>query len=294
MDFLVKHNVLHFYQTSYREKHSTVDQLFYLSQSIINGLQGKPHRKIVAVFLDLSDWIWRQKLIHNIHSTGIKGNGFYGLMIFSEGSVLSPLLFLIYMNTIHPHIQSDTRISCYSDDIAIWHTHRDITTSQKALNVTLKNIAIWAKDLKLSINADKTNFCVFSTDRKHRSTFNLFIKFNDSPIKRIDFSTYLSITMDPELRFTRHIVHTTNKALRKLSILRKLCGTTWGSRPKTVKSAFCSIIRPLFEYTARFRIQAPILLKWTLSNTEPQSIENHYSNVAYLLSKTGATLPPSN
>ncbi|GIY98199.1 reverse transcriptase domain-containing protein [Caerostris extrusa] len=56
--------------------------------------------------------------------------------------------------------------------------------------------------------------------------------------------------MDPELRFTRHIVHTANKALRKLSILRKLCGTTWGSRPKTVKNAFCSIIRPLLEYAA--------------------------------------------
>ncbi|GIX95692.1 reverse transcriptase domain-containing protein [Caerostris extrusa] len=85
-----------------------------------------------------------------------------------QGSVLSPLLFLIYMDTIHPHIHSDTRIACYADDIAIWHTHRDITTSQKALNVTLKNIAVWAKDLKLSINVDKTNFCVFSTDRKHR------------------------------------------------------------------------------------------------------------------------------
>ncbi|GIY67796.1 hypothetical protein CEXT_338231 [Caerostris extrusa] len=47
--------------------------------------------------------------------------------------------------------------------------------------------------------------------------------------------------MDPELRFTRHIEHTANKALRKLSILRKLCGTTWGSKPKTVKDAFCNI-----------------------------------------------------
>ncbi|GIX73792.1 hypothetical protein CEXT_288221 [Caerostris extrusa] len=101
------------------------------------------------------------------------------------------------MNTIHSHIHSDTRIACYADDIAIWHTHRDITTSQKALNVTLKNIASWAKDLKLSINTDKTNYCVFSTDRKHRSTFNLDIKINDSSIKRIKFPTYLGITMDP-------------------------------------------------------------------------------------------------
>ncbi|GIY04790.1 reverse transcriptase domain-containing protein [Caerostris darwini] len=64
MDFLIKHNLFHFYQTAYRAKHSTVEQLFYLSQSIINGLREKPHRKTVAVFLDLSaafDRVWRQK-----------------------------------------------------------------------------------------------------------------------------------------------------------------------------------------------------------------------------------------
>ncbi|GIY10703.1 hypothetical protein CEXT_748791 [Caerostris extrusa] len=71
---------------------------------------------------------------------------------------------------------------------------------------------------------------------KTQGTFNLDIKINDSPIKRIDFPTYLGITLDPELRFTRHIVHTANKALIELSILRKLCRTTWGSRPKTVKT----------------------------------------------------------
>ncbi|GIX87868.1 hypothetical protein CEXT_647311 [Caerostris extrusa] len=178
MDFLVKNNLLHFCQTAHRAKDSTVDQWFYLSQSIINCLQEKPHRKTVAVFLDLSaafDRVWRQKLIHIIHNT---------------------------------------RIACYTNDIAIWYTHRDTTTSQKAINVTLKNIAIWTKDLKLSINADKTTFCVFSTDRKHRGTFNLDIKINDSPIKRIDFPTNLSITLDPELRFTKYIVHTANKALK--------------------------------------------------------------------------------
>ncbi|GIX87871.1 probable RNA-directed DNA polymerase from transposon BS [Caerostris extrusa] len=277
MDFLVKNNLLHFFQTAYRAKHSTVDQWFYLSQSIINCFQETPHRKTVAVFLDLSaafDRVWRKKLVHIIHSNGIKGNAllwindllrarkfsvrFKGARLKShrlwagvpQGSVLCPLLFLMYVNTIHSHIHSDTRIACYADDIAIWYTHRDTTTSQKAINVTLKNIAICPKDLKLSINADKTTFCVFSTDRKHRGTFNLDIKINDSPIKRIDFPTNLSITLDPELRFTRHIVHTANKALRKLSILRKLCGTTWGSRPKSIKNSFCSIIRPMLEYAA--------------------------------------------
>ncbi|GIY26522.1 reverse transcriptase domain-containing protein [Caerostris darwini] len=89
MDFLVKNNLLHFYQTAYRTKHSTVDQLFYLSHSVINGFEEKPHRKTVAVFLDLSaafDRVWRQKPIH-IHSTGIKGNALLWINDFLRGGV---------------------------------------------------------------------------------------------------------------------------------------------------------------------------------------------------------------
>ncbi|GFS60041.1 hypothetical protein TNCV_2832721 [Trichonephila clavipes] len=75
-----------------------------------------------------------------------------------QGSVLSPLLFLIFMNTIHHHIHPDTNIACYADDIAVWHSHNDITELEKALNTTLKGIAEWAENLKLTINADKTNY----------------------------------------------------------------------------------------------------------------------------------------
>ncbi|GFX61849.1 probable RNA-directed DNA polymerase from transposon BS [Trichonephila clavipes] len=75
--FLTEHNFLHFYQTAYTADHNTVDQLFYLSQTIMNGFQEKPHEKTVAVFLDLSsafDPVWRQKLVNIIHSSGIKGS----------------------------------------------------------------------------------------------------------------------------------------------------------------------------------------------------------------------------
>ncbi|GFU73791.1 probable RNA-directed DNA polymerase from transposon BS [Trichonephila clavipes] len=184
-----------------------------------------------------------------------------------QGSVLSPLLFLFYMNTIHPHIQPDTKIACYADDIALWHTHRDIAVSEKALNKTLKGIAAWAKDLKLTINADKTNYCIFSTDRRHRGTFNADIKIEDYNIKRVIFPTYLGVTLDSE-RFTKHIERTTIKALRKFNVLRKLCGTTWGSRPRTLKNAYSSIIRPVLEYAAPIWAPASVSSKQKLDSIQ--------------------------
>ncbi|GFX80698.1 probable RNA-directed DNA polymerase from transposon BS [Trichonephila clavipes] len=186
-----------------------------------------------------------------------------------QGSVLSPLLFLIFMNTIHHHIHPDTNIACYADDIAIWHSHNDITESEKALNTTLKGIAEWAENLKLTINADKkTNYCIFSTDRRHRSSFNANIKNTELSNQKVDLPTYLGVTLDPELRFSKHIEQTTNKALGKLNILRKLCGTSWGSRPQTLKSTFCTVIRPVLEYATLIWTTASISVKRKLDSVQ--------------------------
>ncbi|GFX74461.1 RNA-directed DNA polymerase from mobile element jockey [Trichonephila clavipes] len=254
----------------------------------------KPHEKTVAVFLDLSsafDRVWRQKLVDIIHSSGVKDNALLWINDFlrgrkfsvkfngvrskshrlwsgvPQGGVLSPLLFLLYMNTIHSPIHPDTKIACYANDIALWHTHRDIAVSEKALNKTLKGIAAWAKDLKLTINADKINYCIFSTDKRHRGTFNADIKIEDYNIKRVTSPTYLGVTVDSELRFTKHIEQTTIKALRKLNILGKLCGTTWGSRPRTLKNAY-SIIRPVLEYAAPILSPASVSSKQKLGSIQ--------------------------
>ncbi|GFU75663.1 reverse transcriptase domain-containing protein, partial [Trichonephila clavipes] len=57
MNRLIKNKKLHFYQSAFRTHHSTTDQLFYLNQSIIDGFQEKPHKKTLAVFLDISSSI---------------------------------------------------------------------------------------------------------------------------------------------------------------------------------------------------------------------------------------------
>ncbi|GFY02162.1 reverse transcriptase domain-containing protein [Trichonephila clavipes] len=145
------------------------------------------------------------------------------------------------MNTINHHIHPDTKIVCYADDIAVWYSHNDITESEKALNTTLKGIAEWAENLKLTINADRTNYCIFSTDKRHRNSFNANIKILNSQIKKVDLPTYIGVTLDPELHFSKHIEQTANKALGKLNILRKLSRTSWGSRPQTLKSSFCTL-----------------------------------------------------
>ncbi|GFY60026.1 hypothetical protein TNIN_43591 [Trichonephila inaurata madagascariensis] len=62
MQWIMKNNALHFYQTAYRAKHSTVEKLFYLCQSVINGFQEKPHKKTTMVLIDLCDAFYRESM----------------------------------------------------------------------------------------------------------------------------------------------------------------------------------------------------------------------------------------
>ncbi|GIX87866.1 hypothetical protein CEXT_647301 [Caerostris extrusa] len=177
-----------------------------------NKTEQKNLRKTVAVFLDLSaafDRVWRQKLIHIIHSTGIKGNALLWINDLLRARKFSVRFKGARLKSYR--LWAGVPLGLSSLSSIVFYRYYSFSEGHKR---HFEEHCYLGKDLKLSINADKTTFCVFSTDRKHRGTFNLDIKINDSPIKRIDFPTNLSITLDPKLRFTRHIVHTANKALK--------------------------------------------------------------------------------
>ncbi|XP_071034199.1 uncharacterized protein [Parasteatoda tepidariorum] len=142
----------------------------------------------------------------------------------SQVSVFNPQLFLLYMNTIHEFINGEAKIACFADSIAIWNTKPDLSAFEAILNTNLANVQSWATNLKLLINPDKSNLCVFTTDRKNRKSFRPSIKIFYSIINQISNPQFLGLTLDTELRFTKQNEATSLKALKKLNILRKLCG----------------------------------------------------------------------
>ncbi|GFW15460.1 probable RNA-directed DNA polymerase from transposon X-element [Trichonephila clavipes] len=203
MNWLIENKILHFHQTAFRTHHSTTDQLFYLSQSIIDGFQEKPHKKTLTVFLDISaafDRVWRQKLVHTIQGTGINGKALLWINDFLRGRKFS-----VRFN------------GALSESRRMWAGVPQGSNSQ---------------------------------------------------IKKVDLPTYLGVTLDPKLRFSKHIEQTANKALGKLNILRKLSGTSWGSRPQTLKSTFCTVIRPVLEYATPIWTPASISVKRKLDSVQ--------------------------
>ena len=77
-----------------------------------------------------------------------------------QGSVLGPLLFLIYINDL-PDVSKYLSFSLFADDTNIYFKHHDLIQLQKIMNRELKKVRKWLDANRLSLNIDKTNFVVF-------------------------------------------------------------------------------------------------------------------------------------
>ena len=86
-----------------------------------------------------------------------------------QGSVLGPLLFLIYINDL-PNISKIAKFIIFADDTNIVYSNKDIESLETAANNDLQNITNWFKLNKLSLNISKTKFIIF--DNKHKLIYN--------------------------------------------------------------------------------------------------------------------------
>ena len=85
-----------------------------------------------------------------------------------QGSILGPLLFILYINDPNPNASEFTDPLLFADDTSIFYSHPNPNCLESVLNDELQNIDVWQKCNKLSVNIKKTNYVNF----KPRQPFN--------------------------------------------------------------------------------------------------------------------------
>ena len=131
-----------------------------------------------------------------------------------QGSVLGPLLFLIYVNDITDNLLSVTRL--FADDTSLASTTSNVADLQGILNHDLAVITNWSKQWLVKFNADKTEVLYYGNQQPP------ILTFNDTTLTAINAHKHLGVTFSDDYKWRTHINNTISSASKLLGVMRKL------------------------------------------------------------------------
>ncbi len=274
--FLDSKNLFYKHQYGFRSKHSTIHPILHLINRCAESNNKNPKEHTLSIFCDLSkafDVISHDILIKKLNYYGIRGianKWFMGYLsnrsqyvdidgITSElesiicgvpqGSILGPLLYLIYVNDIAE--STSESILSFADDTSVYTSHHDLPTLFINANQSIKHVFNWFCANRLSLNPTKTKYMVIHAPQKHCNFENLKISINGTDLIRIGSNSeeqttkFLGIYMDEFLSWRYHVAHINTKISRALFAIKQ----TKNILPKeSLKTLYFALIQPHINY----------------------------------------------
>ena len=172
-----------------------------------------------------------------------------------RGSVLSPLLFLIYVNDIPiDPLNNNVSVSQFADDLGFWTFAKNGRIIQYRLAKTLSDLEIWCSKWRIKLNAKKTQLLLIRQTKQRNLSINLEL-FGEKLINT-DNTKLLGVTLEENLSFKAHIDDIAKRERMRLNLLKFLSGTTWGCEPQTLMRLYKAYIRSVLEYGAIVMLSA--------------------------------------
>ena len=161
-----------------------------------------------------------------------------------QGSILGPLLFVIYINNL-PNVLNSCYASLYADDTVIYCYGTSSKELSDKLNNDLLGVAKWLHDHKLTLNLDKTKCMLIGSNRKRESKVDLSVSILDHSVSNVRSFKYLGIHISSDFTWTDHIEHLTGKINQRLGLLKRIKHLL----PFRARLLFYKgLVMPLFEY----------------------------------------------
>ncbi len=237
--FILKNEILYRSQYGFREGHSTANAVTEFVSDVLKGFDNRSFT--LSVFLDLSkafDTIDHKTLLNKLEHYGIRGtalswfnsylanrrqyvnyngvNSTTGLIDCGvpQGSVLGPLLFILYTNDLHSCLESSKGI-LFADDTTIYITGPNRNQLFSNMKNDIASLIEWFQANKLSLNLSKTNYMLFTPPRLQ------LVDQYDSDLCNLDFGSdiivevpsfkFLGIHLDSQLSWTAQFNHLRSK-----------------------------------------------------------------------------------
>ena len=265
-NFFRDNNILTSLQSGFVPGDSTVNQLVDLYNTFCKALDDG--KEVRAIFCDISkafDRVWHRGLLYKLRRAGITGSL---LAWFSDylqdrkqrvvlpgassnwstvkagvpqGSILGPLLFLLYINDIVEDVQSSIRL--FADDTSLYIIVEDPLDAAVTLNIDLSRIHRWATQWLVTFNPSKSESILFS--RKVNTLYHPPLSMNYQQVTEVTNHKHLGIYLSSTCTWHEHIEYIKNKAWQRIYIMRR-CKFLLDR--KSIQTIYFSFIRPLLEY----------------------------------------------
>ena len=243
IQFINKHKLLYKYQFGFRKDHSTYMALIILIDKISAALDKGDFT--IAVLIDFRkafDTVDHEILLHKLHHYGIRGVAYDWINSYisnrqqmvsyngasssyrtincgvPQGSILGPLLFIIYINDLSTVSKILTSV-LFADDTTLLDSDSNLTTLINRFNIELVSIVNWLNANRLSLNIDKTNFMTFRPKNRKDSSPDIMI--SGTKINQVDKAKFLGVIIDSKLNWSDHTKHVIKKISKGIGIIIK-------------------------------------------------------------------------
>ena len=242
ISFISSNDILYDYQFGFRSKHSTYMPISLLHDYVTMNLS--KGNTSACIYLDLArafDTVNIKILLEKLPSYGITGSSLHLLASYlshrrhqlkykgivsnqqdvtcgvPQGSVLGPLLFLLYVNDLSS-VCGRAKCLLFADDTAVLYSASNVNELQRIVSESFPKITEWLHANRLSLSISKTYYQVYSAQSP---CDDLVIPVNSTCLKRAQTVKYLGVLVDENLRFKSHIGKVSGIVSRNLGIISR-------------------------------------------------------------------------